>query len=154
MESILFADDTTLFASNSNIHELYNIIYIPWLFPLEEGVADTQEELSRGGKLFILQAMTRDPAPVWTELLECHSLSSPVFHLRCILLGPLLPLLQSFTGFLVWSPAAAADAYQDCVTIVRHPFLSLARSLASLSFIPLSLSALLTPSIHFFTFKI
>ncbi|KAK7028186.1 hypothetical protein SK128_016690 [Halocaridina rubra] len=46
------------------------------------------------------------------------------------------------------SPVVTADAHQSCVTIARHSFLFLARSLASLTSILLSFRALLTPSIH------
>ena len=43
---------------------------------------------------------------------------------------------------------ATADANQNCVTIIRHSFLFLARSLASLISILLSFWALFTPSSH------
>ena len=43
---------------------------------------------------------------------------------------------------------ATADANHNCVTIVHHSFLFLARSLASLTSILLSFRALFTPSIH------
>ena len=81
-------------------------------------------------------------------LLEQHSPSSSIFHnLHCFIdaISPTAPT----TGLpLYGNPVATADANQTCVTIVRHSFLFLARSLASLKSILLSLRALFTPSIH------
>ena len=88
------------------------------------------------------------PSRVWMALLEQHSPSSPVFHnLRCFIdaISPTAPA----TGLpLQGSPVATADANQNCATIIRHSFLFLARSLASLISILLSFRALFTPSIH------
>ena len=85
---------------------------------------------------------------VWMALLEQHSPSSPVFHnLRCFIdaVSPTAPT----TGLpLQGNPVATADANQNCVTIIHHSFLFLARSLSSLISILLSFRALFTPSIH------
>ena len=81
-------------------------------------------------------------------LLEQHSPSSPVFHQLRRFIDTISPTAPTTGPPLQGSPVATADANQNCVTIVRHSFLFLARSLASLISILLSLRALFTPSIH------
>ena len=82
---------------------------------------------------------------VWMALLEQHNPSSPVFHNLRRFIDAVAPT----TGLpLQGNPVATADANQNCVTIIRHSFLFLARSLASLISILLSFRALFTPSIH------
>ena len=81
-------------------------------------------------------------------LLEQHSPSSPVFHNLRRFIDAISPTAPTTGPPLQGSPVATADANQNCVTIIRHSFLFLARSLASLISILLSLRALFTPSIH------
>ena len=88
------------------------------------------------------------PSRVWMALLEQHSPSSPVFHNLRRFIDAVSPTAPTTGPPLQGSPVATADANQNCVTIIRHSFLSLARSLASLISILLSLRALFTPSIH------
>ena len=82
---------------------------------------------------------------VWMALLEQHSPSSPVFHNLRRFIDAVSPTAPTTGLPLQGNPVATADANQNCVTIVRHSFLFLARSLASL--ISILLSPLL-PNIH------
>ena len=85
---------------------------------------------------------------VWMALLEQHNPSSPVFHNLRRFIDAVSPT-DPTTGLpLQGNPVATADANQNCVTIIRHSFLFLARSLASLISILLSFRALFTPFIH------
>ena len=69
------------------------------------------------------------PGQVWMVLLGQHSPSSPVFHN----LRHFIDAISPTTGLpLEGNPVTTADANQNCVTIIRHSFLFLARSLASL----------------------
>ena len=81
-------------------------------------------------------------------LLEQHSPSSPVFHNLRRFIDAVSPTAPTTGLPLQGNPVATADANQNCVTIIRHSFLFLARSLASLISILLSFRALFTPSIH------
>ena len=81
-------------------------------------------------------------------LLEQHSPSSPVFHNLCRFIDAVSPTAPTTGLPLQGNPMVTADANQNCVTIIRHSFLFLARSLASLISILLSFRALFTPSIH------
>ena len=81
-------------------------------------------------------------------LLEQHSPSSPVFHNLRRFIDAVSPTAPTTGLPLQGNPVATADANQNCVTIIRHSFLFLARSLASLISIFLSFRALFTPSIH------
>ena len=83
---------------------------------------------------------------VWMELLEQHSPSSPVFHNLRRFIDAVSPTAPTTGLPLQGNPVATADANQNCVTIIRHSFLFLARSLASLISILLSFRALY--SIH------
>ena len=85
---------------------------------------------------------------VWMALLEQHSPSSPVFHNLRRFIDAVSPTAPTTGLPLQGNPVATADANQNCVTIIRHSFLFLARSLASLISILLSFRALFTPSIH------
>ena len=85
---------------------------------------------------------------VWMALLEQHSPSSPVFHNLRRFIYAISPTAPTTGLPLYGNPMATADANQNCVTIIHHSFLSLARSLASLISILLSFRALFTPSIH------
>ena len=96
----------------------------------------------------VLPAMTRDPAEFGMALLEQHSPSSPVFHNLRRFIDAVSPTAPTTGLPLQGNPVATADANQNCVTIIRHSFLFLARSLASLISILLSFRALFTPSIH------
>ena len=88
------------------------------------------------------------PSRVWMALLEQHRPSSPVFHNLRRFKDAISPTAPTTGPPLQGSPVATADANQNCVTIIRHSFLFLARSLASLISILLSFRALFTPSIH------
>ena len=88
------------------------------------------------------------PSRVWMALLEQHSPSSPVFHNLRHFIDAISPTAPTTGLPLKGHPVATADANQNCVTTIRHSFLFLARSLASLTSILLSFRALFTPSIH------
>ena len=90
----------------------------------------------------------KGPSRVWMALLEQHSPSPPVFHNLCCLIDAISPTAPNIGLPLFGNPLATADANQNCVTIVRHSFLFIAHSLASLTSILLSFRALFTPSIH------
>ena len=77
-------------------------------------------------------------------LLEQHSPSSPVFHNLRRFIDAVSPTAPTTGLPLQGNPVATADANQNCVTIIRHSFLFLARSLASLISILLSFRALFT----------
>ena len=83
---------------------------------------------------------------VWMALLEQHNPSSPVFHNLRRFIDAVSPTAPTTGLPLQGNPVATADANQNCVTIIRHSFLFLARSLASLISILLSFRALFTPS--------
>ena len=85
---------------------------------------------------------------VWMALLEQHNPSSPVFHNLRRFIDAVSRTAPPTGLSLQGNPVATADANQNCVTIIRHSFLFLARSLASLISILLSFRALFTPSIH------
>ena len=65
-------------------------------------------------------------------LLEQHNPSSPVFHNLRHFIDAVSPTAPTTGLPLQGNPVATADANQNCVTIIRHSFLFLARSLASL----------------------
>ena len=88
------------------------------------------------------------PSRVWMALLEQHSPSSPVFHNLHRFIDAISTTAPTTGLPRQGNPVATADANQNCVTIIRHSFLSQARSLASLTSILLSFRALFTPSIH------
>ena len=69
---------------------------------------------------------------VWMALLEQHSPSSPGFHNLRRFIDAVSPTAPTTGLPLQGNPVATADANQNCVTIIRHSFLFLARSLASL----------------------
>ena len=75
---------------------------------------------------------------VWMALLEQHSPSSPVFHNLRRFIDAVSPTAPTTGLPLQGNPVATADANQNCVTIICHSFLFLARSLASLIAILLS----------------
>ena len=85
---------------------------------------------------------------VGMALLEQHNPSSPVFHNLRRFIDAVSPTAPTTELPLQGNPVATADANQNCVTIIRHSFLFLARSLASLISILLSFRALFTPSFH------
>ena len=85
---------------------------------------------------------------VWMALLEQHNPSSPVFQNLRRFIDAVTPTAPTTGLPLQGNPVATADANQNFVTIIRHSFLFLARSLASLISIILSFRALFTPSIH------
>ena len=85
---------------------------------------------------------------VWMALLEQHNPSSPVFHNLRHFIDAVSPTAPTTGLPLQGNPVATADANQNCVTIIRHSFLFLARSLASLISILLSFRALFTKPIH------
>ena len=85
---------------------------------------------------------------VWMALLEQHNPSSPVFHNLRRFIDAVSPTAPTTGLPQQGNPVATADANQNCITIIRHSFLFLARSLASLISILLSFRALFTPSIH------
>ena len=91
--------------------------------------------------------MTRDPAEFgwhcWSNI--AHPPPSSTTYVASYMPFPLLPYHRVAS---IRRPRGNSSANQNCVTIIRHSFLSLARSLASLTSIPLSLRALFTPSIH------
>ena len=82
---------------------------------------------------------------VWMALLEQHNPSSRVFHNLRRFIDAVSPTAPTTGLPLQGNPMATADANQNCVTIIRHSFLFLARSLASLISILLSFRALFTP---------
>ena len=79
-------------------------------------------------------------------LLEQHSPSYPVFHNLRRFIDAVSPTAPTTGLPLQGNPVATADANQNCVTIIRHSFLFLARSLASL------ISILLYPSPSYQTY--
>ena len=84
----------------------------------------------------------------WMAMLEQHNPSSLIFHNLRRFIDAVSPTAPTTGLPLQGNPVATADANQNCVTIIRHSFLFLARSLASLISILLSFRALFTPSIH------
>ena len=108
-------------------------IYIPWPFPPVWGVADNTKETTKTMEVSLCSSSNDEgPSRVWMALLEQHRPSSPVFHnLRCFI-DAISPTAPTTGPPLQGSPMATADANQNCVTILRHSFLFLARSLASL----------------------
>ena len=125
------------------------LFYIPWPFPPVWGVADNTKETTKTmGVLLHSSSNDEGPSRVWMALLEQHSPPSPVFHnLRCFI-DAISPTAPTTRLPLKGNPVATVDANQNCVTIIRHSFLLLARSLTSLISILLSFRALFTPSIH------
>ena len=113
------------------------------------GVADNTKETTKTMGVS-LHSFSNDEGPsrVWMALLEQHSPSSPVFHNLRRFTDAISPTAPTTGLPLQGNPVATADANQNCVTIIRHSFLFLARSLASLISILLSFRALFTPSIH------
>ena len=69
---------------------------------------------------------------VWMALLEQHNPPSPVFHNLRRFIDAVSPTAPTTGLPLQGNPVATADANQNCVTIIRHSFLFLACSLASL----------------------
>ena len=65
-------------------------------------------------------------------LLEQHSPSSPIFHNLHRFIDAISPTAPNTGLPLQGNPVVTADANQNCVTIVRHSFLFLACSLASI----------------------
>ena len=136
-------------SEHTKVYTSIYLFYIPWPFPPIWGVADNTKETTKTiGVSLRSSSNDEGSSRVWMALLEQHNPSSPVFHnLRCFIdaVSPTAPT----TGLpLQGNPLATADANQNCVTIIRHSFLFLARSLASLISILLSFRALFTPSIH------
>ena len=133
-------------------------IYIPWPFPPVWGVADNTKETNKNKKTnkqtktmgVSLRSSSNDEGSsrVWMALLEQHNPPSPVFHNLRRFIDAVSPTATTTGLPLQGNPVATADANQNCVTIIRHSFLFLARSLASLISILLSFRALFTPSIH------
>ena len=123
-------------------------IYIPWPFPPVWGVAHNTEENNKTMGISLRSSGNDEgPSRVWMALLEQQSPSSPVLHNLRRFIYAISPIAPTTRLPLYGNPVATADANQNCITIIRHSFLSLARSLASLTSIPLSLRALFTPSI-------
>ena len=128
-------------------------MYIPWLFPPVWGVADNTKETTKTMGISLRSSSNDEgPSRVWTTLLEQHSPFSPVFHnLRRFIdaISPTSPTTGLPKAYeTIRRPRGTADANQNCATIIRHSFLFLAHSLASLKSILLSFRALFTPSIH------
>ena len=113
------------------------------------GVADNTKETTKTMGVS-LRSFSNDEGPsrVWMALLEQHSPSSPVFHNLRRFTDAIYPTAPTTGLPLQGNPVATADANQNCVTIIHHSFIFLARSLASLISILLSFRALFTPSIH------
>ena len=82
----------------------------------------------------LLRSSSNDEGPdrVWMALLEQHSPSSPVSHNLRRFTDAFSPTAPTTVLPIYGNPVATADASQNCVTIVRHSFLFLACSLASL----------------------
>ena len=128
---------------------IYLSIYIPWPFPPVWGVADNTKETTKTMGVSLRSTSNDEGSSrVWMALLEQHSPSSPVFHNLRRFIDAVSPTAPTTGLPLQGNPVATADANQNCVTIIRHSFLFLARSLASLISILLSFRALSTPSIH------
>ena len=124
-------------------------IYIPWPFPPVWGVADNTKETTKTiGVSLRSSSNDEGSSRVWMALLEQHSPSSPIFHNLRRFIDAVSPTAPTTGLPLQGNPVATADANQNCVTIIRHSFLFLARSLASLISILLSFRALFAPSIH------
>ena len=98
----------------------------------------------------LLRSSSNDEGPsrFWMALLEQHSPSCPVFHNFRRFIDAISPTAPTTGLPLEGNPVSTTDANQNCVTIIRHSFLFLAHSLASLISILLSFRALFTPSIH------
>ena len=125
------------------------LFYIPWPFPPVWGVADnTKEQTKTMGVSLRSSSNDEGSSRVWMALLEQHSPSSHVFHNLRRFIDAVSPTAPTTGLPLQGNPVATADGNQNCVTIIRHSFLFLARSLASLISILLSFRALFTPSIH------
>ena len=118
-------------------------------FPQFGGVADNTKETTKTMGVSLRSSSSDEgPSRVWMALLEQHSPSFHVFHNLSRFIDAISPT-DPTTGLpLQGNPMATADANQNYVTIIRHSFLFLARSLASLISILLSFRALFTPSIH------
>ena len=126
----------------------FHLSYIPWPFPPVWGVADNTKETAKTmGVSFRSSSSDGGPSRVWMALLEQHSPSSPIFHNLHRFTDAISPTAPTTGLPLQGNPVATADANQNCVPIIRHSFLFLARSLASLISI-LSFRALFIPSIH------
>ena len=96
----------------------------------------------------VLPAMTRDPAEFGWHCWSNTTHPPPSSTTYVALIDAVSPTAPTTGLPLQGNPVATADANQNCVTIIRHSFLFLARSLASLISILLSFRALFTPSIH------
>ena len=103
------------------------------------GVADNTKETTKTMGVS-LRSFSNDEGPsrVWMALLEQQSPSSPVFHNLRRFTDAISPTAPTTGLPLQGNPVATADANQNCVTIIRHSFLFLACSLASLISILLS----------------
>ena len=133
--------------SHCNLFLIYSI-YIPWPFPPVWGVADnTKEKQKQWGPHSVPLAMTRDPAEFewhcWSNTAHPPHLPQLMSLHRCH-----LPYCPYHRVASIRQPRGNNRCQSNCVTIIRHSFLFLARSLASLISILLSLRALFTPSIH------
>ena len=114
-------------------------IYIPWPFPPVWGVADNTRETTKTMGISLRSSSSDEgPSRVCMALLEQHSPSSPVFHNLRRFIDAISPTAPTTGLPLLGNPVATADANQNCVTVIRHSFLFLARSLASLISILLS----------------
>ena len=116
-------------------------------FPQLWGVADNTKETKKNNGVSLRSSSNDEGSSrVWTALLEQHSPSSPVFHNLRRFIDAVSPTAPTTGLPLQSNPVATADANQNCVTIILHSFLFLARSLASLISILLSFRALFTPT--------
>ena len=118
---------------------IYLSIYIPWPFPPVWGVADNTKETTKTMGVSLRSSSNDEGSSrVWMALLEQHSPSFPVFHNLRRFIDAVSPTAPTTGLPLQVNPVATADANQNCITIIRHSFLFLARSLASLISILLS----------------
>ena len=126
----------------------YIYLYILAVSPNLGGSRQHKRNNKNNGGFTVLLAMTWDPAEFgqhcWSN--TAHPPPSSTTYVASWMQTPLLPLPQGclYKG----NPVATEDANQNCVTITRHSFLFLARSLASLVSILLSFRALFTPSFY------
>ena len=127
----------------------FYLFYIPWPFPPVWGVADNTKETNKnnGGFTPFFQQW-RGIQPSFDGTAGATQPILPVFHNLRRFIDAVSPTAPTTGLPLQGNPVATADANQNCVTIICHSFLFLARSLASLISIFLSFRALFTPSIH------
>ena len=125
--------------SQSLIFYLYTLAVSPSL----GGSRQHKETTKTLGVLLHSSSNDEGPGRVWMALLDQHSPSTPVFHNFCCFIDTISPTAPTKVLPLQGNPMATADANQNCVTIIRHSFLFLARPLASLISILLSFRALI-----------